>query len=276
MDLKFTDIKALLTGAALDVVTKKQNSILKKNASTPKAPNWNEWQHSQEVRVWQACALSLGIDPHSMTKEMLPVLGSGPFFEPKSFPSEDIKAEFERRQNALFHNLSNRNFFLPGSLNQGTQPGNRTVRLAQFAAWAVLEANWDNMPQEFRAMAALHAAAPVLQPPAVLPVSLPQSLPSSEPVLPARQPSIDDGRTIRNKLRTNSLDVPIKKAMKQANSSDMGAVYLKLKELALNEEPPFTGELKGAGLCYTRDDNVPATLTKNALGKRIKNLILSG
>ena len=48
-------------------------------------------------------------------------------------------------------------------------------------------------------------------------------------------------------------------------------VYLKLKELALAEEKPFTGTLDADALCYTDDNNKEAKLNKEALGKRLKN-----
>lgn len=74
-----------------------------------------------------------------------------------------------------------------------------------------------------------------------------------------------------NKLRKNILDPAITKAINEAGSIELAPVYLKLKELALNGEPPFTGEIEGNALCYTNDNNIPAKLTKDALSKRLKN-----
>ena len=74
-----------------------------------------------------------------------------------------------------------------------------------------------------------------------------------------------------NKLRRNNLDPAIDKAIKQAGNMALADVYLKLKALAIDEEKPFTGALDGDALCYTNDDNKPAKLTKDALGKRLKN-----
>lgn len=75
-----------------------------------------------------------------------------------------------------------------------------------------------------------------------------------------------------NKLRTNSLDVPIEKAINQAGRLNTAAVWLKLKELALDGEPPFSGLLEGKALCYTNDDDKPDELTRNALDKRLSLL----
>ena len=73
-----------------------------------------------------------------------------------------------------------------------------------------------------------------------------------------------------SKLRRNSLDPAIDEAIKQAGSDELAAVYLKLKAMALDEVMPFTGALDGDALCYTDDENNPAKLTKDALGKRLK------
>ena len=73
----------------------------------------------------------------------------------------------------------------------------------------------------------------------------------------------------RNKLRRNSLDPAIDEAIKQAQSTELAAVYLILKAMALDEVMPFTGVLDGGALCYTDDENNPAKLTREALGKRL-------
>lgn len=73
-----------------------------------------------------------------------------------------------------------------------------------------------------------------------------------------------------NKLRRNNLDPAIDKAIKQAGNVELADVYLELKELALSGEKPFTGALDGDALCYTDDNNQPAELSKEALGKRLK------
>lgn len=111
-------------------------------------------------------------------------------------------------------------------------------------------------------MAGAHLTAPVT--PADLTASTPQTAPASEPVTCASVPST------RHRLRTNSLDVPIKKAITEADSFETGAVYLQLREMALSGELPFSGEIEDGALCYTNDAGKPDKLTKNALGKRLK------
>jgi hypothetical protein len=98
--------------------------------------------------------------------------------------------------------------------------------------------------------------------------------PACQPLTPTAVLPSTEGPAIRHKLRINSLDAPIKKAIENAGCLSTGAVYVELRQLALAENLPFTGEVEGDSLCYTKDDNKPAKLTKNALGKRLKNHVL--
>ena len=69
--------------------------------------------------------------------------------------------------------------------------------------------------------------------------------------------------------RRNALDPAIDKAIELAGNMNLADVYLKLRDLSLNEEKPFTGVNVGGALCYTDDSDQPAKLTKEALGKRL-------
>lgn len=129
-----------------------------------KRPNWKEWEYTPDVTVWQACALSMDIDPHSMVPHRRLIGTSsgavrlmekdavGPSLEPYDFSSPDEKEEFERRQRALRMHLSNRKFFSPGVLNQ-IQQDNSLVRLSEFASWAVSVVKWEGLPVELVEMA---------------------------------------------------------------------------------------------------------------------------
>jgi hypothetical protein len=73
-----------------------------------------------------------------------------------------------------------------------------------------------------------------------------------------------------NKTRRDILDPAIDKAIQQADNMESAEVYLKLKELALAGELPFTGVIDGIALCYTNANDKQAKLTKAALGQRLK------
>jgi hypothetical protein len=74
--------------------------------------------------------------------------------------------------------------------------------------------------------------------------------------------------------RQDLLDPPIDKAIVAAGRDDYAAVYPHLKQLALKEEPPFTGAVdEGGALAYTDSNNKPRSLTRDALAKRLKRRI---
>jgi hypothetical protein len=69
--------------------------------------------------------------------------------------------------------------------------------------------------------------------------------------------------------RRDILSPAIEKAIAAATDRNPAAVFAQLRELALGEEPPFTGQIDGDALCYTDVKNRPAKLTRDALGKRL-------
>ena len=117
---------------------------------------------------------------------------------------------------------------------------------------------------------AIERVASILEGEALRQETAPSGTPErAEPPAPVAAPA---AATITlNKLRTDSLDAPIQKAIEQAGSLKTAAVFTRLKELALNGEAlPFTGVFEGASLCYTNDDDTPDAMTKNALDKRLR------
>ena len=84
-------------------------------------------------------------------------------------------------------------------------------------------------------------------------------------------PSTAINKVTRNKLRTNSLDAPIIKAIAMAKSLTPAAVFLQLRELALGEEKPFTGVVVDGVLFYTDDNDNEKKITKELLRKRLKS-----
>lgn len=133
---------------------------------TPAAnsPDWREWISTPKVEVWQACALSLNIDPHSLKRRdgYMSESGGSPYFEDNSFPSKAIREECNLRRRVLIANL--RDDPKKFSLTSSTASGYSEVRLSEFAAWA-LSIGWD-IPAELVAIARKHgeqASAPAAQ-----------------------------------------------------------------------------------------------------------------
>lgn len=129
-----------------------------------KKPNWNEWKNTKHVKVWEACALSMDMDPNEITpqKKMVgtydgvgrEVENEGPLFEQRDFQTPELKKEFERRIRVLLTNLSNQICFPIDPHEQKPvekKPNNYLVCLSDFASWAI--STWDDLPLELKEMA---------------------------------------------------------------------------------------------------------------------------
>jgi hypothetical protein len=114
------------------------SATLRKQPTVSPAPDWREWGNIPNVEVWQACALSLKIDPHSLTKceEWESDTRDGyPYLRAASFPSRAIREEFYLRRRVLIANLrKNPEWFTYNSLSAA---GNSSLSTSEFAAWAV-------------------------------------------------------------------------------------------------------------------------------------------
>lgn len=99
-----------------------------------------------------------------------------------------------------------------------------------------------------------------------------QPVQSAQPVQPtqAAQPAQAASGRVYKKSRTNSLDAPIQMAIKLAGSLETAAVFTALRDLALKETRPITGDVRNGELFYTNDKEDVVPLTKGSLGKRLK------
>lgn len=124
-------------------------------------PNWREWGNMPNVEVWQACALSLNINPHSLKKceDWESDTRDGfPYFRDASFPSKTISEEFYLRRRVLIANLrKNPEWFTYNSLSAA---GNSSLSTSEFAAWAVSKMDWPDLPPELVALARKRVDAP--------------------------------------------------------------------------------------------------------------------
>lgn len=120
----------------------------------PNTPDWNFWGAMRKAQEWQACALSLNIDPDSMKPHPQAWMAgpdSGPLFTSDSFPSNDVQVKFEKRLRLLRANRYDRAIFtLPMSQHSGLRPND--VILSEFAAWG-LAIGWNDMPPELVSIA---------------------------------------------------------------------------------------------------------------------------
>lgn len=123
-------------------------------AITAKTPEWDFWRAMQKAKEWQACALSLNIDPDSMkghSQAWMAGPDSEPLFTSDSFPSTDVQVKFAKRFRLLRANRYNRAVFTQSiAKHSGLDPDE--VLLSEFAAWG-LSIAWNDMPPELVAIA---------------------------------------------------------------------------------------------------------------------------
>lgn len=134
-------------------------------APPAKTPDWDFWLHMPEVRLWQAVALSMNIDPDLLKghpQAWMGGPGAGPIFKENSFSSQAQKDTFGKCLRLLVANLSVKNGFSPGTLSMDN-PHNHGVRLSEFAAWAPT-VGWNDIPPELAALAKKPTAAAETKP----------------------------------------------------------------------------------------------------------------
>ena len=178
-------------------------------------PTWREWEHIPEVQAWQACALSMNIDPHSVAFDR---------FDQEHAPVTDdeaVKAEFALRQRVLLANIHNCTHFSPCAIVRAKP----NVRLSEFAVWAVSVVKWPDPPPSL--------------------VNLAQA-PGKQKVAPAEQSEPRTGNTTTHSLgtRSNILNPIIDAAKKTAAQPDQPqSVWAELVTLAelKNPQPPLIG-----------------------------------
>ncbi len=98
---------------------------------TTRAPDWDFWRHVRRAEVWQVCALSLNIDPDSLER--------GAYGQWRGFASNEVAERFDKRIR-LYSNVTN-------------TLAHSEITLSDFAAWAVKEMKWSDLPPELVALA---------------------------------------------------------------------------------------------------------------------------
>ena len=118
--------------------------------------DWSFWQHMPAL-LWQACALSLSINPdnmHGHPQGWMAGPGRGPLFTHDSFPNDVAKAKFDRRLRLLGEHYQSEIFTDIDNSNAGGSHLAK-VTIQNFAKWG-LDVNLKDMPPELIAMAQQH------------------------------------------------------------------------------------------------------------------------
>lgn len=111
--------------------------------------DWSFWLAMPTVEVWQACALSLAIDPDTLPMDQyarayegvgLPVLGTNCFSAP------ELADKFNKRLRLLTATLSAGEGTFRRPRDIGRAPSQRKIYLPDFATWAASIAVFDGLP----------------------------------------------------------------------------------------------------------------------------------
>lgn len=214
------------------------SSVRHKKEPKIKVPDWEFWRAMRKTEDWQACALSLNIDPDSMThhpQSWMAGSGSGAFFTTDSFPSNDVKANFEKRLRLLGANRFDQAIFtLPMAKNSNLGPDE--VLLSEFLVWG-LSVGWDDMPPELIAIAQ-PKEPPQTAPNASLTSALLSVAMSTVKVGPADKNS---GVTVSNSKTKNKWDSHALKRLLE-ESREVGMTHEKLAQ-KYNVKRPLIGRM---------------------------------
>ena len=126
------------------------------------AVDWAFWRNMRTVKLWQACALVLGLEPDRLKphpQQWMAGAGAGRIFEDRNFPNLEIKERFGKALRLAENAVS----YMDGPIYpQGTpHPGNnqeKDVLLSQVVAFFVA-CDWADIPEPLQSIA--QPAAPV-------------------------------------------------------------------------------------------------------------------
>lgn len=244
--------------AAPEPITPLKGSSYRPPNKPPEPPriDWRHWRHMPEIRQWEACALSLNINPDNMKhhpQAWMAGPGSGPIFTDASFLSKAVQSDFDKRLRLLGASLFSSGYFT--AVNNLVVGGRHlaTLNLQEFAAWA-LHVEWEAMPPELVAMAETMP---------VVPTEPQATTPSPAPVV-----AVSASLTHSTKARRDTLTPVIELAQSQCrNPKDTAEVWAVLMVLAEKKHPPLIGATE-EGLQYLEAGQA-GIFKRKSLGARL-------
>ena len=115
---------------------------------------WQHWINMPKTKLWEACLLSLGLNPKAMGQiaaENVDIPADPPHFKLSAFPSEAVREEYEDRLELLRESIGEREFFSTCDIDK-YNPNYSGIRLSEFAAWG-FNVGFDHMPLELQSIA---------------------------------------------------------------------------------------------------------------------------
>lgn len=88
--------QAAKVAASVNVRRRGHTTFADLEVATSTPVDWSFWRAMRTVKLWQACALVVDIDPDSLKHPQFWVAEDGPLFALDSFPSKEIHSRFDK------------------------------------------------------------------------------------------------------------------------------------------------------------------------------------
>lgn len=216
-----------------------RSSLPVQKFAAPHLIDWPFWRNMRTVKLWQACALVVGIDPDRLEwhpQAWMAGPGNAPVFVAKSFPSKEANDKFDKAWRLAENAVS----YMDGPIfPKGTpSPANRRdpdVLLSEVAAF-FLSCEWP-IPEPLKARA--QSAAPVVAQKA-------ESMHTAQQQreLDAMRVPRANEMTISSQWLTNTVDEHLSKAEPKAGTLEDGAVEVPDSERRLAALRALGGTVK--------------------------------
>ncbi|VWB64661.1 hypothetical protein [Burkholderia lata] len=112
--------------------------------------DWEFWLALQTIEEWQACALSVNLDPDKLRLDQYAnayaKAGSMPVYDPLCFLTAEQEDKFKKRLRLLASVLSTDQPHFRRPLGIPQRHGHRQIYLADFSVWAMSIATRDELP----------------------------------------------------------------------------------------------------------------------------------
>ena len=231
--------------------------------------DWSFWLAMPTIEAWQAIALTLDLDPDKMHQSPGSWMSRGmePSFEDSSFPNALVEGEFNMRLRLFVASLPGRGTPRASARSPLRSSKDDVLLLAQIVEWLQRHGR---TPLSTGLLLAIDQNRTSLARFAPHSPSEARGAVGQAEVAEATSKVGSSVPMPNAKRRRDVLDSVVKAAIEKAGCIETAAVWVHLRDLAVIETPPFSGDTSDRALAYTNAGNKAATFTKKALGQRLR------
>jgi hypothetical protein len=230
--------------------------------------DWEHWFRLVKVKAWEACALSLGIEPSSMRDGPYSSWGIGPYAnlirgEPRK---ERVERELRKRYDVILSSLNAREYFTGLDDYTAFARLNQEILLSEFVSWALAK-GYSPLPERMAAL--VRETAPVA-------MAAPQQV-SSTTVDSVSSRATQTRRNSHRRSRVDEIGLVISEIVSELKTFDTMPVWQALLQRAAtaNENPKNVTCLRGVrggGVQWVSKGDTRQRLTYKALSGRLRTM----